>query len=298
MSVKIFWQPSGFELDSLGDTRLVDVSDGDTPNIRMNVRMLSIDAPETGTMGLKAGEIDGDFAALARWIGTPASPVGDALVAHLEPRLARPRAASLHREQGAAAKAEYQRQLDERLRRNTRGKRALFVRAADERFDGYGRLLAYVAPSYTSQERESMTRRERATFNLTLVESGWAVAFVIYPSIPGERDLPLLVEVAREAVEQRRGAWADGLMLTGYEYRMCCRLVALMRKVEAGRTVGSAERFGWVDRYCADVSTAQLHGPQDYIAVKPWNRLFLWAKDVRRAVADLNLTPAPGLMRA
>ncbi|MGJ3261987.1 MAG: thermonuclease family protein [Salinarimonas sp.] len=298
MSVKIFWQPSGFELDSLKDKRLVNISDGDTPNIRMNVRMLSIDTPETGTMRLKAAEIDDDFNALAGWIETDASPVDAALAAHLRPRLARPRAASLHREQGAAAKAEFQRQVDERLTRPSGSTRSLFVRAADERFDGYGRLLAYVAPSYSPEERETMTRRDRATFNLTLVESGWAASFVIYPSIPGERDLPLLVESARTAVQEERGAWGDDLMLTGYEYRMCCKLVPVMRKIQAGRRLDGAARTGWIERYCVDVSTAELHGPQGYVAVAPWNRLFLWPKDVRRAVADLNLVPAPGLVGA
>ena len=37
---------------------------------------------------------------------------------------------------------------------------------------------------------------------------------------------------------------------------------------------------------------AHLYGHQEYVLVKPWNRLFLWATDVRKAVADLNLKPA------
>ena len=50
MTVKVFWQPQSFNLDQIGQKRLVDISDGDTPNIRMNVRMLSIDTPETSKM--------------------------------------------------------------------------------------------------------------------------------------------------------------------------------------------------------------------------------------------------------
>jgi hypothetical protein len=35
-----------------------------------------------------------------------------------------------------------------------------------------------------------------------------------------------------------------------------------------------------------------MGGPQDYVQVTPWNRLFIWRADVREAVADLNLRPA------
>ena len=41
--VEILWTPAGQNLPSPGSRALVDVSDGDTPNIRMPVRMLSID---------------------------------------------------------------------------------------------------------------------------------------------------------------------------------------------------------------------------------------------------------------
>ena len=89
MTVKIFWQPQSFNLDQIGQKRLVDISDGDTPNIRMNVRMLSIDTPETSTMQLKKAEMAGHFTTLASWIQSGQSPVQDALAAHLLPRLLR-----------------------------------------------------------------------------------------------------------------------------------------------------------------------------------------------------------------
>ena len=89
MTVKVFWQPRSFNLDQIGQKRLVDISDGDTPNIRMNVRMLSIDTPETSTMQLKKAEMAGHFTALASWIESGKSPVGDVLAAHLLPRIKR-----------------------------------------------------------------------------------------------------------------------------------------------------------------------------------------------------------------
>jgi endonuclease YncB( thermonuclease family) len=51
--VQVLWSPAGVSLASLGDRALVDVSDGDTPNIRMPIRMLSVDTPEvTGLSNL------------------------------------------------------------------------------------------------------------------------------------------------------------------------------------------------------------------------------------------------------
>ena len=44
--VAIFWDPLGFELDSLRTNSLISITDGDTPYIRMSIRMLSIDTPE------------------------------------------------------------------------------------------------------------------------------------------------------------------------------------------------------------------------------------------------------------
>jgi endonuclease YncB( thermonuclease family) len=295
MTVKIFWQPHSFSLDQIGPKRLVDISDGDTPSIRMNVRMLSIDTPETSAMQLKKAEMAGHFTALANWIGSGESPVGDALAEHLLPRIRRADGQDpfeVHISQGKQALQAFESLTQTRLKRPSGTHRPMFVRIADQPFDGYGRLLAYVAPEYTAAERQAMSRRERATFNLDMVASGWAATFVIFPSIPNEIDLPMLQREAREAVEQGKGVWADPWCLTGYEYRMCTKLIKLMVKVRSGAKAATGEWGGWIDRYCVDISTAQLYGPQDYVLVKPWDRLFIWAADVRKAVADLNLVPA------
>ena len=44
--VQVLWSPAGTSMPSLGDRALVDVTDGDTPNIRTPIRMLSVDTPE------------------------------------------------------------------------------------------------------------------------------------------------------------------------------------------------------------------------------------------------------------
>ena len=300
MALKVFWTPAGITLDTIREKRLVDISDGDTPNIRMNVRMLSIDTPEKAPTGdiRNRAELQDLFQDTAGWIASGEAPVRAALAAHLAPRLAREDAVAAHLAQGAEATAAHEALVEEKLRRPSGTYRPLFVRVADERFDQYGRLLAYVAPSYTAEERRAMTLRERATFNLLMVARGWAASFPIFPSVPGEDDLPLLQAEAKEAAEGGLGAWADPLMLTGYEFRMCERLAALRKAVRAGRRVDAATWTGWVERYCCDIETAEIRAPQDYVRVAPWNRLFIWPADVRRAVAELNLTPAGDLAGA
>jgi endonuclease YncB( thermonuclease family) len=285
----IFWQPRGITLDHIGDKALLEVVDGDTPKISVSIRMLSIDTPETTDS--PAG-IDDRFAALAGWLTEPGSPVDRGLAHHLYTRLATGRAGTLQREQGEAAKAAFQAMLDRRLARPGRSPRKLFVRVADERFDQYGRLLAYVAPDFTRAERESLSRRERATFNLDMVAQGWAATFVLFPSIPGELDLPMLHEAASTALAEGRGAWADPQAMPGYEYRMCKRLWAVLSDIREGREVSPARRYGWVRRYCADLRTGRLYRPQDYWRVAPADRLFLWPESVREAVSALNLRPA------
>jgi endonuclease YncB( thermonuclease family) len=287
--LKIFWQPAGSELDHIGTKKLLDFTDGDTPNIRVPIRMLSIDTPET----YKNPRVqDEKFNKLVDWLHQGIAPINQDLSDYLSPRLATGDAGTRQEDQGNAAKTF----IDDLARRrlNDRpgaGPRNLFVRVADRPFEKRGRLLAYVAPSYSREERDRMTRRERSTFNLDMVAAGWAASFVLYPNIPNELDLPILHSAAREAVQGGKGAWADPNVLTGYEFRMLDRLFEVTEDIANGREVTGHRRSGWVTRYCADMTTGTLYQPQDYFKAAPENRLFIWPEDTRQAVADLNLVP-------
>jgi hypothetical protein len=122
--------------------------------------------------------------------------------------------------------------------------------------------------------------------------------FVIYPSIPGELDLPLLVDAAARARTGAKGIWPDPATLLAYEYRAMEKLYDVTEKIVAGERVRGAARFAWRDRYCADLRNRQLHGPEDYAAVPPEYRLWIWSRDVAAAVDRLNLVPAPALVGA
>ena len=78
--VNLFWNPAGFELDSLGTKQLTKISDGDTPQVSFSIRMLSIDTPEVHYPGTQSpSKHDSKLAQLGDWIqqgkAPPVSPV-------------------------------------------------------------------------------------------------------------------------------------------------------------------------------------------------------------------------------
>jgi len=291
--VKIFWDPEGREVDSLGEKEFLRATDGDTPYVSVSIRMLSIDTPEVHYPGnQRPSKQDANLAQLAEWIKEGKAPLNRGLGEYMYPKLATGKAGTLQEEQGKQATKEFQRLLDEKLTLPSGKKRKLFLYAADEHFDQYGRLLVYMAPDYTDKERESMSRRDRATFNLLMVESGWAASFPIYPSIPRVVDLIMLQEAAKSAFEGKKGIWADPMTLTGYEFRMCVKLQDITKKLISGKKLTSSERQEWISRYCVDMTTREVFFPQDYFKVKPYNRIFVWPDDIAEAVGKMNLLPA------
>jgi endonuclease YncB( thermonuclease family) len=291
-NVAIFWDPQGIELDTLGKKKYLRVSDGDSPYVSMSIRMLSIDTPEVHyPVNTPPSRHDADLAQLADWIQDGEAGVERGLGEHLRPKLATGSAGSLQEDQGMEAARYFKQLLAEKLTRPNRSKRDLFLRVADQPFDQYGRLLAYMAPHYTAKERETMTRAERATFNLMMVASGWAALFPVYPSLPRHVDLAMIREAAEEAYRVKRGAWADPMTLTGYEFRMCVRLYEITAKALGGKRLSSSEKGAWISRYCADMTTGEIFYPQEYHRVPPYNRVFIWPSDVPKAVAAMNLVP-------
>ena len=86
--VQVLWSPAGATIPSLGDLALVDVHDGDTPSVRMSVRMLSIDTPEiTAISADRALNVDRKFADLAQWITDRKAPITAALAERVLPKL-------------------------------------------------------------------------------------------------------------------------------------------------------------------------------------------------------------------
>ena len=291
--LKIFWQPNGTTFNSIGSKRYVRHSDGDTPTISTAIRMLSIDTAELHyPENSRPSKHDAKLAELAGWLQGGQAPAAPDLAAYLAPRLAGGDAGTRQEQQGNQASDAFQSLLDSRLKREDGTMRPLFVRTADRPFDDYGRLLAYLAPQYSPAELRSKGVEDRATFNLLMVESGWAAPFLIYPSLPSQPDLKLFHQAADTAVTEGRGIWSDPVVLAGYEFRMAYQLWDVTAKLVRGEDVAGSERSGWITRWCADMTTGLLYEPQAYFRVRPQDRLFIWPQDVREAVASLNLTPA------
>lgn len=292
-TTQILWTPAGQNLSSIGSKSLVDVSDGDTPNIRMPIRMLSIDTPEvTARSPRGAVRVDNEFKQLAEWIKNRKAPVSKSFQNYILPKLENTNAGTLQYIQGKEASSFFNSKIEERLTRPGSSKRKkLFIRRADSPFDNYGRLLAYIAPSYSKKERKQMTRRERATFNLNMIESGWAAPFILFPNIPGELDLPLYLEVSVSALELQKGQYKDDLSLPGYEYRMCEKLYDITKKIVEGSTLAYSDQLAWRSRYCADMRDRRLLGPENYFSIPQPYRLWIWPNDVQRAISMLNLIP-------
>ena len=296
-ALQVLWMPAGDNLPARDSRALVDLSDGDTPNIRMPIRMLSVDTPEvTARSEAGAARVDAKFLELADWIEQGKAPISGPLAAVLRPKLATGKAGTLHFGQGKQASAFAKQNAETRLTRPDGSKRNLFLRTADSPFDTNHRMLAYVAPDYSAAERAAMSRAERTTFNLDLVTHGWAAPFVLYPSVPGEDDLPLLVDAAATARAAGRGIWGDPDTLLAYEYRALEKLHAVTKKIVERKELKPGEARSWRDRYCVDMRTRVLHGPEAWVAVPPEYRLFVWSTDVADAVSRLNLVPAPELV--
>ena len=291
--VKIFWDPDGFELSALGDRNFLKTTDGDTPSVSIPIRMLSIDAPELHYPDNKLpSSQDKNLAQLAEWILAGKAPIDSGLGKYLYPKLATGAAGTLQEGQGKKAKEHFEELLDKKLALPNGKKRNVFLRAADEYFDQYGRLLAYMAPNYSAKELATLSRKDRASFNHMMVESGWAATFLIYPSIPGYLDMVMLQQSAKDAFQKKMGAWSDALTLTGYEYRMMVRLHEITKQIIDGKNLSSKEKFSWIDRYCADMTTREIFYPQDYYKVETYNRIFIWPADVAEAVSRMNLVPS------
>ena len=291
--VKIFWDPQGFELDALGaKSRAGDPSDGDTPYIRLPIRMLSIDTPETNFPGYANPEKNNEkLREVASWMEAGRYGLPRGLSAYLIPKLQTGQAGALHDAQGERAKQYFKDLLTEQLVRPTGRERSLFVLAPKQPFDSYHRLLAYLAPQYSKAELGTVEFAQRKTFNLLMLESGWAAPILIYPNLAKNRDLRLMRTGVKEAFEAKKGAWQDENLLLGYEFRACLRLWKAVQDLPSGQNYVSTKL--WLDRYCASMTTLQIHEPADYFRVPVYDRVFVWAADVRQAVAELNLTAAP-----
>lgn len=289
---------------------LKEPSDGDTPIIEQPIRMVSIDTPEKCYQGgreLGQEKLNACRARLESGFFDDLIP-GETRVYLLNKLLAD--SASKHIDTAYTASQKFKEYLDTRLQVDVDTRRRLAVFPTGEIIDTYGRLLAYIAPWFNKSELPDFDDPERRTFNLQMLESGWAALFVIYPSLPKLRDFQLAIDAAEDAYTNRRGQWEHGQnFLPGYEYRMCIKLgtqLVTAKKGSARIRFYTEDEFeakrdeltddAWTfsmnaeqsprefvakafQRHCVDIETKELVGCFRFDLVEPWKRMWIWDRD-------------------
>jgi endonuclease YncB( thermonuclease family) len=270
------------------DHEFLKVIDGDTPRVTMDIRMVSIDTPESKFNNLtptsaqlalertKARLQDGTYDELP-------VPLREYLTSRITPD-----AAQRHIDAGLRAAEIHTQKINARLALPDGKQRKMAVIATGALVDDNGRLLAYTAPWFGGGASDPLPPRDdprRRTFNLDMVASGWAALFVIYPSIPRTFDLNLLLAEADKAWTKKLGAWeafGEDLLLA-YEYRACIKL-GVKNLLDPAKTIAEAYQ-----RECVDLRTMTEVGLYGYHVVPPQHRLWIWASDLEQARKDLPL---------
>jgi endonuclease YncB( thermonuclease family) len=227
---------------ALNPSRYLRMTKGGTPVAGVDVRMAGIDTPELQYPGnVSSGKQDGILERLRK--NPEFEKLPRELKEHLAPRLEGAGSRQMRWADNAS------RALDSAIKKALRGgangqgggepskegcrppvrqsakneKRKLFLGVGRESFDCYGRLLAYVAPYMSKEEREQEGHPE--TFNLRMLREGWAVSYIHGGNMPKIDDLALVVSAVKEAKRGRIGFWAEReKLLHGYEFRALVRM--------------------------------------------------------------------------
>jgi endonuclease YncB( thermonuclease family) len=178
---------------------------------------------------------------------------------YLKPKLTE-ESTNTHKKLGIQATQYLESILEEELR----------VSFKNQILDRYGRPLCY------------LLSRNNETYNLKLVQSGWAIPYFIYPNAVSATDeteweydtINLVQDAAVKAREENLGIWPHiHDVLIPMELRFLIR-----------RELPS--------KYCADLKNMLLYPPQQYYKVLIEHRLFFYSKDVVTALQKgFNPTP-------
>ena len=266
--------------------KLIQTSDGDTPLIEQPIRMVSCDTPEkapyAGKPEVSQPKLD---TCKQRLQSGFYNTIPQDLRAYLIERLTND-AAEKHISAGNDATAIFTDLLEQRLTKPSGSKRRTAVIPTGQIIDTYGRLLAYISPWFAggaSDPVPPMDDPRRRTFNLDMIENGWAAFFPIYPSLPQNRDMNKAISAAEDAWNNQRGIWNNygDKVLLGYEYRMCIKL-----GTASTQDKGIENAF---QRICIDLRNLNIVGKYGFNNVSPPYRLWIWNDDLEQARVDLGL---------
>jgi endonuclease YncB( thermonuclease family) len=264
--------------------KFISAPDGDTLNIQQPLRMVSCDTPEKEGYAGKAVTVQKILdACRQKLLDGFYNDIPEATRNFLITRL-KSNAAKVHIKAGKDASRQFEVIRDTLIKKGPRKYHPVAVIPSGEVIDSYGRMLAYIARYFDKATLPPKTSPERKTFNLLMIEYGWAVLFPIYPSLPKDKqDLETLIKAAESAWEKKKGMFGKyGTdILLPYEFRMCVKLGEAKTPKE-----GINIAF---QRYCIDVRTMTLLNKFAYHTIDPCYRLWVWKQDIEKAKIDLGL---------
>lgn len=266
---------------------LLRVSDGDTPVTDQPIRMVSCDTPEkagyAGRPEVSQPKLDKCKQRLTDgFYGDIPPDLRNYLINRLSTN-----AATKHINAGNAATIKFEEILEKRLTKPNGLKRKTAIIPTGEIIDTYGRLLAYIAPYFAGTTNDPLPPQNdpnRRTFNIDMIQEGWAAFFPIYPSLPKNIDLNKAIASAENAWFGKKGMWHEygAKVLLGYEYRMCIKLGTAIT-AEGG--IKNA-----FQRICLDLRNLEIVDKFGFYKIPPCYRLWIWEDDFQKAKVDLGLT--------
>lgn len=266
--------------------KLIQTSDGDTPIIEQPIRMVSCDTPEKAQYAGKPERSQPKLDTCKQRLENGFyNLLPEELCDYLVEKLTND-AAQKHINAGNDATKIFTDLLDQRLTKPSGSKRRSAVIPTGEIIDTYGRLLAYIAPWFEGDENDPLPPigdPRRRTFNLDMIENGWAAFFPIYPSLPQNQDMNKAISAAESAWNNKKGIWEKygDKVLLGYEYRMCIKLGTATTSEK-----GIKDAF---QRICVDLRNLNVVGKYGFYDVPPCYRLWIWNDDIEQARIDLQL---------
>lgn len=260
--------------------------DGDTIKIEQPIRMVSCDTPEKekpyGTAATTQPKLDTAKQRLQSGF-FPLIPNG--LAKYLADKITAT-AAKRHIDAGKDASGHFEKVKDNALNKPGGKRRKVGVLPSGEVIDRNGRLLAYIMTYFDKKELPAKGAPSRRTYNLIMVDDGWAVFFPIWPSLPKDpKDFALIHKAAKNAWTKKKGMWKKHgkNLLLPYEYRM---LMKLSVNVTPKKTVKSI-MDGAFQRLCVDLRTMKLVGKFDFYKVPPGDRFWIWEDDWKKNKAEI-----------
>jgi endonuclease YncB( thermonuclease family) len=259
--------------------------DGDTIKIEQPIRMVSCDTPEKekpyGTAATAQPKLniakkrlqEGFFVAL---------PKG--LKQYLTQRIT-PDAAKKHISAGKEASTYFEKIKNAALNKPNGTRRKVGVLPSGEVIDRNGRMLAYIM-TYLEKPLPPKGDPARKTYNLIMVEDGWASFFPIWPSLPTDpKDFEIIYAAAKKAWSNKKGMWKKygSNLLLPYEYRLLMKLSAAVTAEKTAKDLIDAA----FQRLCVDLRTMKLVGKFDFYKVPPSHRFWIWETDWKKNKAQI-----------